>query len=150
MKQSINPSMMTLLTNDRMTGTRDFTGEFILSPATLAGEDLAQKPLSRLSREQLAAFLEAESGNARSAHFNVPPAEPAPPTPEKGVAVGVLKQAAYDLRRFRTAAKGADRDRRRGFGWRNSVRTTSGQRSSNLQTFMNEYGQEKSCAEIQL
>jgi len=110
MKQSINPSMMTLLTNDRITGTRDFTGEFILSPATLAGEDLAQKPLSRLSRDQLAAFLEAESGNARSAHFNVPPAEPAPPTPEKGVAVGVLKQAGSDLRRFRAATRRADRE----------------------------------------
>ena len=102
--------MMTLLTNDRMSGTRDFTGEFILSPATLAGEDLAQKPLSRLSRDQLAAFLEAESGNARSAHFNVPPAEPAPPTPEKGVAVGVLKQAGSDLRRFRAATRRADRE----------------------------------------
>src|SRR2546423_11684786 len=84
--------MMTLLTDDRVTGTRDFTGEFMLPPATLASEDLAQKPLSRLSREQLAAFLEAESGNARSAHFNVPPTEPAPPTPEKGLAVGVLKR----------------------------------------------------------
>jgi hypothetical protein len=102
--------MMTLLTEDRITGTRNFTGEFILSPATLASEDLAQKPLSRLSREQLAAFLEAESGNARSAHFNVPRAEPALPTPEKGLAAGVLKQAAYDLRRFRAATQRADRE----------------------------------------
>jgi hypothetical protein len=101
--------MMTLLTADRITATGDFTGEFMLSPA-LAAEDVAQKPLSRLSREQLAAFLEAESGNARSAHFNIPPAEPAPPTPENGVAVGVLKQAAYDLRRFRAATRGADRE----------------------------------------
>jgi hypothetical protein len=102
--------MMTLLTDPRITGTRDFTGEFKVSPATLPSEDLGQKPLSRLSRDQLAAFLEAESGNARSAHFNVPPAEPALPTPEKGLAVGVLKQAAYDLRRFRAATRGADRE----------------------------------------
>src|SRR2546423_11986376 len=102
--------MMTLLPDDCITGTRNFTGEFILSPVTLASEDLAQKPLSRLSRDQLAAFLEAESGNARSAHFNVSPAEPAPPTPEKGLAVGVLKQAAYDLRRFHAATRRADRE----------------------------------------
>src|SRR5438874_5728034 len=102
--------MITLLTDDRITGTHDFSGEFMLSSATLGRENLGQNPLSRLSREQLAAFLEAESGNARSAHFNVPPTEPAPPTPEKGLAVGVLKQAAYDLRRFRAATRGADRE----------------------------------------
>jgi len=102
--------MMTLLTDDRITRTRDFTGEFMLSPATLPSEDLGQKPLSRLSREQLAAFLETESGNARSAHFNVPPVEPSLPTAEKGLAVGVLKQAAYDLRRFSAATRGADRE----------------------------------------
>ena len=102
--------MITLLPDDRITGTNDFAGEFILSPATLDREDFGQKPLSRLSREQLAAFLEAESDNARSAHFNVPLAEPTPPALEKGLAMGVLKQAAYDLRRFRAATKGADRE----------------------------------------
>jgi hypothetical protein len=102
--------MMTILVDDRITGTREFTDEFMLSAATLGSEDLGQKPLSRLSREQLAAFLNAESGNARSAHFSVPLAEPPAPTPEKGLAVGVLKQAAYDLRRFRAATKGADRE----------------------------------------
>ena len=102
--------MITLLTDERITGTHDFSGEFMLSPATLGRENLGQNPLSRLSREELAAFLETESGNARSAHFNVPPAEPTPPIPEKDLALGVLKQAAYDLRRFRTAAKGADRE----------------------------------------
>ena len=66
--------------------------------------------LSRMSRTQLAAFLNAESGNARSAHFVTPLAEPTPPTPEKGLAIGVLKQAAYDLRRYRTATKAADRE----------------------------------------
>jgi len=102
--------MITLLTNDRITQTGDFTGEFMLSPTALGGENLGQNPLSRLSREQLAAFLEAESDNARSAHFNVPSAEPTPPIAEKGLALGVLKQAAYDLRRFRAATKGADRE----------------------------------------
>jgi hypothetical protein len=100
--------MMTLLTNDRIPQTPEFTGEFMFSPATLGRENSEQNALSRLSREQLAAFLEAESDNARSAHFNVPPAEPAPPTAEKGLALGVLKQAAYDLRRFRAATKGPD------------------------------------------
>jgi hypothetical protein len=63
-----------------------------------------------MSREQLAAFLNAESGNARSAHFSAPPAESIPPTAEKGLAIGVLKQAAYDLRRYRTATKAADQE----------------------------------------
>jgi hypothetical protein len=103
-------TMMTVLPDQRITETRDFSGEFMLSPATPDSEDLRQKPLSRLSREQLAAFLEAESGNARSAHFNVPPAEPTLPALEKGLALGVLKQAAYDLRRFSAATKGADRE----------------------------------------
>jgi hypothetical protein len=102
--------MITLLTDDGISRTRDFTGELRLSPATIGSEDLRQKPFSRLSREQLAAFLEAESNNARSAHFNVPSAEPTLPIPEKGLALGVLKQAAYDLRHFRAAAKGADRE----------------------------------------
>ncbi|MFL6597117.1 MAG: hypothetical protein ACJ8KF_04040, partial [Chthoniobacterales bacterium] len=71
---------------------------------------LAQNPLSQMSREQLAAFLNAESSNGRSAHFSAPAAEPTPPTPEKGLAIGVLKQAAYDLRRYRAATKAADRE----------------------------------------
>jgi hypothetical protein len=79
-------------------------------PNSFGSEDVAQKPLSRMSREQLAAFLNSESGNAQSAHFVTPPAEPTLPTPEKSLAVGVLKQAAYDLRRYRTATKGADRE----------------------------------------
>ena len=32
------------------------------------------------------------------------------PTAEKGLAIGVLKQAAYDLRRYRTATKAADQE----------------------------------------
>jgi hypothetical protein len=63
-----------------------------------------------MSREQLAAFLNGESSNGRSADFSAPAAEPTPPTPEKGLAIGVLKQAAYDLRRYRAATKAADRE----------------------------------------
>jgi hypothetical protein len=102
--------MMNLVADNRITETPEFTGQFMVFPNSFGSEDVAQKPLSRMSREQLAAFLGAESGNARSGHFSAPPAEPTPPTPEKGLAVGVLKQAAYDLRRFRMATKDADRE----------------------------------------
>jgi hypothetical protein len=102
--------MMNLVVDNRITETPEFTGQFMVSPDSFGSKDAAQKPLPRMSREQLAAFLNAESGNARSAHFATPPAEPTPPTPEKGLAVGVLKQAAYDLRRYRTATKAADRE----------------------------------------
>ena len=99
--------MMNLVADDRLTETPDFSGQFIF-PAGFGSQDSGQNPLSRLSREQLTAFLNAESNNARSAHFSAPQAEPPRPTAEKGLAVGVLKQAAYDLRRFRDATKGAD------------------------------------------
>lgn len=99
-----------MVVDNRITETPEFTGQFMVFPKSFGSEDEAQKTLSRMSREQLAAFLNAESGNAQSAHFVTPPAEPTPPTPEKGLAVGVLKQAAYDLRRYRTATKAADRE----------------------------------------
>lgn len=99
-----------MVVDNRITETPEFTGQFMVFPKGFGSEDVGQKPLSRMSREQLAAFLNAESGNARSAHFVTPAAEPTPPTPEKGLAIGVLKQAAYDLRRYRTATKAADRE----------------------------------------
>jgi hypothetical protein len=102
--------MMNMVVDKRITETPEFTGQFMVFPKGFGSEDVAQKPLSRMSREQLVAFLNAESGNAQSAHFVTPPADPTPPTPEKGLAVGVLKQAAYDLRRYRTATKAADRE----------------------------------------
>src|SRR5690349_7690017 len=102
--------MMNLVLDKSITETPEFTGRFMVSPTTFAGEGAVQTALSRMSREQLAAFLRAEAGNAQSAHFVAPQADPAPPTPEKGLAVGVLKQAAYDLRRYRTATKTADRE----------------------------------------
>ena len=100
--------MMNLVADDRFTETPDFSGQFVF-PSGFGSQESGRNPLSRLSREQLAAFLNAESNNARSAHFSVPHAEPPPPAPEKGLAVGVLKQAAYDLRRFKDATKGANR-----------------------------------------
>jgi len=95
--------MMNVVLDKSITERPEFTGQFMVSPNSFGN-------VSRMSREQLAAFLNAESGYAQSAHFVTPPAEPTPPTPEKGLAVGVLKQAAYDLRRYRTATKAADRE----------------------------------------
>ena len=99
-----------MVVDNRITETPEFTGQFMVFPKSFGSEDAAQKTLSRMSRTQLAAFLNAESGNAQSAHFVTPPAEPLPPPPEIGLAIGVLKQAAYDLRRYRTATKAADRE----------------------------------------
>lgn len=99
--------MMNMVVDKRITETPEFTGQFMVFPNSFGSEG---GRLSRMSREQLAAFLNAESANAKSAHFLTPPAEPTPPTPEKGLAIGVLKQAAYDLRRYRTATKAADRE----------------------------------------
>src|SRR6266550_7572323 len=101
---------MNIIADDRITETRDFTNQFVLFPARSGREDWGEQPSSRLSREQLDAFLKAESDNARSAHFFAPPAEPAQPTPEKGLAAGVLKQTARDLRRFHAATKGVKRE----------------------------------------
>jgi hypothetical protein len=101
--------MMNLVLDKRITETPEFTGQFMVSPNSFGNGDLSQKNLSRMSREQLAAFLNAES-NAQSGHFVTHLDEQTPPTPEKGLAVGVLKQAAYDLRRYRTATKAADRE----------------------------------------
>ena len=102
--------MMNLVADDRLTETRDFSGQFIVFPTGFGSQDSVHNPLSRLSREQLAAFLNAEFSNPHGAHFSTPHVEPPPPAAEKGLAVGVLKQAAYDLRRFRDATKGANRE----------------------------------------
>jgi len=101
---------MNIVADNRINETRDFTNQFMLFPTAFGGENWDQKPGSRLSREQMDAFLNAERDNARSAHFFAPPAEPSAPVPEKGLAAGVLKQAAYDLRRFHSATKGAKRE----------------------------------------
>jgi len=56
------------------------------------------------------AFLKAEADNALSAHFFIPPPEPPVAAAEKGLAAGVLKQAAHDLRRFRSATTAVKRE----------------------------------------
>jgi hypothetical protein len=101
---------MNIVANERISETRGFTNQFILFPTAFGGENSGQKTESRLSREQMDAFLNAERDNARSAHFYTPPAEPPAPVPEKGLAPGVLKQAAYDLRRFHSATNGGKRE----------------------------------------
>jgi hypothetical protein len=102
--------MMNLVLDKTITETPELTGQFMVFPNGFGHGNLAQKSLSRMSRDQLAAFLNAETGNAQAAPFSPPPAEPPPPAAEKGLAVGVLKQAAYDLRRYRTATKSAERE----------------------------------------
>jgi hypothetical protein len=97
--------MMNLVLDKSITETPEFTGQFMVSPSNFGNGNL-----SCMSREQLTAFLNAESRNAQSGHFVTPLDEQTPPTPEKGLAVGVLKQAAYDLRRYRTATKATDRE----------------------------------------
>ena len=101
--------MMNLVVDNSVTETGDFTNEFMF-PTGLGSQNLEHNPLSRLTREQLAAFLDAESRSPHGAHFSTPRAEPPPPAADKSLAVGVLKQAAYDLHRFRDATKGANRE----------------------------------------
>jgi hypothetical protein len=100
---------MNLLTDDRISQTGDFASELALFPPSLEFENRGEQTPSRLTRDQMDAFL-AVSDNARSAHFFTPPPETPAATPEKGLAAGVLKQAAHDLRRFRTATKGVKRE----------------------------------------
>ena len=87
----------------------DPRSEFALFPSSFDFETQGEQTPSRLTRDQMDAFL-AASDNARSAHFSPPAPEPRAATAEKGLAAGVLKQAAYDLRRFRTATKGEKRE----------------------------------------
>jgi hypothetical protein len=75
---------MNIVADPRSTKTADFAYQFIPFPTTFGRENLG--------------------------HFFVPPAEVPAPTAEKGLAAGVLKQAAHDLRRFRGATKGFRRE----------------------------------------
>ena len=100
---------MNLVADPRISKTSDFTSEFALFPASFDFESRGEQTPSRLTRDQMDAFL-AASDNARSAHFFTPPPEPPAEAAEKGLAAGVLKQAAYDLRRFRAAATGTKRE----------------------------------------
>jgi hypothetical protein len=96
---------MNLLVEDPLSKT-GFSGPFILFPNSPEVENRADQPTSWLTRDQVDAFLNAKSDDAHSGHFSVAPAQPAGPTPEKNLALGVLKQAARDLRRFHSATNG--------------------------------------------
>jgi hypothetical protein len=100
---------MNLPTDDRINETGVFTSELALFSPSFEFENWGEQTPSRLTRDQMDAFL-AASDNARSAHFFTPPPEPPAATPEKGLAAGVLKQATHDLRRFRAATKGVKRE----------------------------------------
>jgi hypothetical protein len=100
---------MNLLVEDPLSKT-GFNGPFVLFPNSPEVENSTERPTSRLTRDQIDAFLNAKSDNARSGHFFVPPPEQPAATPEKDLALGVLKQAARDLRRFRSATRGVRRE----------------------------------------
>jgi hypothetical protein len=100
---------MNLLVEDPLSKT-GFSGPFIVFPNSAEVENSEERPTSRLTRDQMDAFLNAKSDNARSGHFFVPSTEPATAAPEKDLALGVLKQAARDLRRFRSATRGIRRE----------------------------------------
>jgi hypothetical protein len=100
---------MNLLVEDPLSKT-GFSGPFVVFPSATTVENSAKQPTSRISREAMDAFLNAKSDNARSAHFAVPAPQAPAAMPEKGLALGVLKQAAHDLRRFRGAIRGVRRE----------------------------------------
>lgn len=110
--KSTSDSDMNIVADDPISQTHDFTNQFALLPTRRGRENQGERPAPRLSREQMDAFLflNEESNNARSAHFFAPPAEPPEAMPDKSLAAGVLKQAAHDLRRFRSATTGLKRE----------------------------------------
>ena len=100
---------MNLLVEDPLSKT-GFSGPFVVFPNSPEVENRAERPTSRLTRDQIDAFLNAKSDNAHNGHFFVAPPEPPAAAPEKELALGVLKQAAHDLRRFRSATRGVRRE----------------------------------------
>ena len=100
---------MNLLIEDPLSKT-GFSGPFVLFPNSSEIGNSVEQPTARISRQAMDAFLNAKSNNAHNGHFFVPPAEPPATAPEKDLALGVLKQAAHDLRRFRSASRGVRRE----------------------------------------
>lgn len=100
---------MNLLVEDPLSKT-GFSGPFVLLPSSPEVENRTEETAPRLTRDQMGAFLNPKSANADSGHFFVVPSETSSPAPEKDLALGVLKQAAHDLRRFRSATKDVKRE----------------------------------------
>jgi hypothetical protein len=100
---------MKLVVEDPLSKT-GFSGPLVLFPNSPEVENSTEQPPSRLTRDQIDALLDAKSDNAYSGHFSVAPAQPPGLTPEKDLALGVLKQAARDLRRFHSATKGVKQE----------------------------------------
>ena len=100
---------MKLLVKDPLSKT-GFSGPFIVFPTSAEVENRADQPTSRLTGDHVDAFVNAKSDNAHSGHFFVLPPETPKAAPEKDLALGVLKQAAHDLRRFRSATRGVRRE----------------------------------------
>ena len=100
---------MNLLIQDPLSKT-GFSGPFVLFSGASELETKAQQTTARIPRGAMDAFLNATSDNAHNGHFFVPPSERATAKPEKELALGVLKQAAHDLRRFRSATRGVRRE----------------------------------------
>ena len=101
---------MNLGADDPLSKTRDFSSQFVLFPSPSGLENDAKHPTSRISREAIHAFSNAKFDNTHSGHFSAASTEPPGPTPEKDLALGVLKQAARDLRRFHSATKGVKQE----------------------------------------
>ena len=108
--KSTTDIIMTLVADDPISETHEFTNQSVLFPIGSGRENLGERPTSRLSREQIDAFLCAEFEHSRKALFFVPPVEPPAAAPDKSLAAGVLKQTACDLRRFRSATRGLKRE----------------------------------------
>lgn len=101
---------MILVADDPINETHEFTNQFLLFPIGSGRESLRERPTSRLSPEQIDAFLSAEFDKDRNAQCFVPPAESPAAAPDKSLAAGVLKQTARDLRRFQSATTGLKRE----------------------------------------
>ena len=99
---------MNLGADDPLSKTHDFSGQFVLFPASAENGEI--QATSRVSRDAMEAFSNAKSDNAHGGHFSVLPAQPPGAAPEKDLALGVLKQAARDLRRFHSATKGVKQE----------------------------------------
>src|SRR5690242_928011 len=100
---------MNLLVEDPLSKT-GFSGPIALFPTPSQPDNGGKQLTSRIPREAMDAFLNANSNNAHSGHFLVPAPEPPEAAAEKELALGVLKQTAHDLRRFRSATRGVRRE----------------------------------------